>query len=359
MAVMQYFEHFELGYNEETNELYYDKLPEESIKKGNVMSHIINPYNINENDEIEYFNLEPENMNIHYSENNKLDERFKEFISNIDENDVVKIDINNYDEVFNFNKEEWESELESGFNENTKYLYKLMAIQCSKSKKCKEQFKNSSKNKLSFNIVNYASEEKGNPIDNYSLVIHNDETKQSMNAFTIKVEDSYEYKIDEINLNNEYSYEELSKVNSNKNVNKVILNNIEYGIRPGIGLVAECEFEFKDSDGNIIKPDQYAVKNSDDRVINDEIIEKKYGVENNGKYDMNLVGIKALDLNTDNISNNDLENISFKEVGKLMINKRSHCNSNEHCNLSDYEIEMFNNYSNKLVKYIWNRLRIY
>ena len=350
MAVIQYLEKFDLQYNEETNELYYDKLPEETIKKGNVLSHIVNPYNINERDEIEYFNLEPEKMNIHYSENSKLDEKFKEFVSNVDENDVKNIDVNNYDEVINFNTEEWESELESNFDENTKYLYKIMSIQCAKLKKCKEQFKNTDKDKLSFNIVNYASEEKGNPIDNYSLVIHNDETKQSMNAFTVKVDDSYEYKIDEINLNKEYSFEELSRVNDNKEVFKMFIDNEEYCMRPGIGLVAECEFEFRDSDGNIIKPDQYAVKNSDDRIINDEIIEKKYGVENNGKYDMNLVRIKALDLNTDNISNNDLENISFKEVGKLMINKRSHCNSNEHCNLSDYEIETFNNYSNILLK---------
>ena len=49
---------------------------------------------------------------------------------------------------------------------------------------------------------------------------------------------------------------------------KLIIDDNEYGIRPGIGLVAECEFEFRDSDGNIIKPDQYAIKNSDDRIIN-------------------------------------------------------------------------------------------
>jgi len=268
MAVMQYFEHFELKYNEEMNELYYKELPEKIIKKRNVISYIVNPYNVNEDDEIEYFNLEPENMNIHYSENTKLDEKFKEIISNIDEIDVENIDISNYEEVFNYKDEEWNFDSESNYDENIKYLYKLMAIQCAKLKKCKNQFKNTNKEKLSFNIVNYASEEKGHPIDNYSLVIYNDETKESMNAFTIKVDDNYEYKIDEINLNKEYSYGELSRVNNNKKVKKLIIDDNEYGIRPGIGLVAECEFEFRDSDGNIIKPDQYAIKNSDDRIIN-------------------------------------------------------------------------------------------
>ena len=42
---------------------------------------------------------------------------------------------------------------------------------------------------------------------------------------------------------------------------KVIINNNEYTMRPGIGLIAECEFAFEDSDGNIITPDQYAIKN--------------------------------------------------------------------------------------------------
>jgi len=350
MASLHFLEHFDLQNDKETNELYYNELPEETIKKGNVISYIINPYNINENDEIEYFDLEPDNMNIQYSENDKLDNNFKEFVSSINEKDVENIDINNYDKISNYKTEEWESKLGSDYDEDTKYFYKVLAIQCAKSKKCKEQFKNTNKDKLAFNIINYNTEEKGNTINNYSLIIHNDETKQSMNAFTFKMDDTYEYKIDEININKEYSYNELSKVNNNKNAIKVTINNKEYAMRPGIGLIAECGFEFEDSNGNIVKPDQYAIKNSDEKIINDKIIEQKYGVENNGEYDMNLVRKEALDLDIDHLSNSDLDSSSFKEVGKLMINKRNNCNSNEHCELTDNEIDTFNDYSNLLLK---------
>jgi len=65
------------------------------------MLYIINLYHINENDEIEYFDIVPKHECIHYSDNNKLDEKFKKFISTSNEENVENIDINNYEWISN------------------------------------------------------------------------------------------------------------------------------------------------------------------------------------------------------------------------------------------------------------------
>ncbi|ORY74005.1 hypothetical protein LY90DRAFT_502864 [Neocallimastix californiae] len=86
------------------------------------------------------------------------------------------------------------------------------------------------------------------------------------------------------------SYGELSRVNhdrnadnaiisNNKNADKIIINNREYAMRPSIGRIAECEFViFRGSNGNIIKPDQYTINNSNGKITDSSIIEQKYKV---------------------------------------------------------------------------------
>jgi len=41
---------------------------------------------------------------------------------------------------------------------------------------------------------------------------------------------------------------------------KLWLVIIAYIKNPGVGLIAECEFEFEDTEGNAVKPDEYAIK---------------------------------------------------------------------------------------------------
>lgn len=73
----------------------------ETIKESNAFSNIVKAYTINENDEIEYFDLNFEDMNIHYSTDTdaRLDKKFKQFISHIDEGELETIDINNEKDV--------------------------------------------------------------------------------------------------------------------------------------------------------------------------------------------------------------------------------------------------------------------
>ncbi|KAL6595897.1 hypothetical protein U3516DRAFT_671895 [Neocallimastix sp. 'constans'] len=59
-----------------------------------------------------------------------------------------------------------------------------------------EDIKEEILNKYETNI----KEKKGNSIDNYSLVLHNDETKQRINVFTIKMDENTQYDLDEINF---------------------------------------------------------------------------------------------------------------------------------------------------------------
>ncbi|KAG4092774.1 hypothetical protein H8356DRAFT_893477, partial [Neocallimastix lanati (nom. inval.)] len=90
-------------------------------------------------------------------------------------------------------------------------------------------------------------------------------------------------------------------------------------MKPGIGIVAEAGFDIIDFNGNVMKPEQYAVKSTDgNKIINSENIESKYDVKNNVEYDMNLVKEEALDLNT---INNDIKiNHKKYDINDLMIN---------------------------------------
>ena len=51
-------------------------------------------------------------------------------------------------------------------------------------------------------------------------------------------------------------------------------------------------------------------------------------VENNKKYDMNLIKIEVLNLGIQDISNYELEDTSFKEIERLTINKPYNCSKN-------------------------------
>jgi len=111
--------------------------------------------------------------------------------------------------------------------------------------------------------------------------------------------------LDEINSYKEYSYAEIHNYKNHKTASKVSINNEKYIMKPGIGIVVEAGFDIVDFNGNVMKPEQYAVKSTDgNKIINSESIESKYDVKNNGEYDMNLVKEEALDLNT---INNDIK----------------------------------------------------
>jgi len=56
-------------------------------------------------------------------------------------------------------------------------LYKMVSVHCVKSIRCNKQFKRANNDKLLYTIVHYTSENKGNNIDNYSLIINNEETE--------------------------------------------------------------------------------------------------------------------------------------------------------------------------------------
>jgi len=344
MAIMQYLEHFETYYDENEDNLVYKEKLIETIKKENIYSHIIKPYNTKENGEIERFELTPEDINIHYSTDDELDKTFKSFIYKSNENEIINIDVNNDEDLSKIFDKYWGNEASnevSNYDQDTESLYKIMAIHCMKSIRCNEQFKKGNSDKLSFSIVHYTSENKGNTVDNYSLIINNDETEKTIKAFTITKDESNEYKFDELNEYMEYTLDDLNETKQSKNTHKTFIGNTEYVYKPGIGLIAECEFEFEDFKGNVITSDHYAI-NSDDTIIDDKNILKKYGVSNNGKYHMNLVKSEALDINI----NDDL---SMKEIGKQLLSKRYEQNSNKYCKLSKSEINILNYYSNVLL----------
>ncbi|ORY06411.1 hypothetical protein LY90DRAFT_519203 [Neocallimastix californiae] len=89
MAIIKYSENFNTYYDEEKDKLYYSENPSDSIKKKNILSHIINSYNINNNDEIEPIELSPDDINLHYSSNNELDNKFKSLIYNANEDELL------------------------------------------------------------------------------------------------------------------------------------------------------------------------------------------------------------------------------------------------------------------------------
>ena len=363
MSMVYYLENFDTYYDENKKRLIYRKKPMNTIKDSNLYSNIIKPYNIKDNDEIEHFDLSFDNMNIHYSTDTELDNKFKSFISSIDNEELENIDINNNEDVSKIMDKYWkESSKEStNYDKDKESLYKIIALHCAKMTKCKEQFKNTNNNKLSFSIIDYSSKEKDDNINNYSFILHNDETEQTINEFTLQRNNKgNSYKLDEINNYKEYSYNEIYNYKNDKNASKVTINNEKYLMKPGIGLVAEAGYNFEDSNGNIVEPEQYAVKNSNsNKIINCESIESKYDVKNNGEYDMNLVKEEALNFKsvnnemkingqTSNIRDSDV--LLVKEIGGKLLEKRGANSSNKDCNLSNNEVNVLNNYSYLLMK---------
>ncbi|KAG4093666.1 hypothetical protein H8356DRAFT_1277692 [Neocallimastix lanati (nom. inval.)] len=149
----------------------------------------------------------------------------------------------------------------------------MVSVHCVKSIRCNKQFKRANNDKLLYTIVHYTNESKN-------------------------------YKFDELNEYKEYTCEDLNILNKNKNANKIYIGNIEYAIKPGLGLIDECEFDLKDMTGKVVEPNSIFIENSDtnkeyNEEYNNKYIERKYDVKNNGKYNMNLIKAEALDIYVD------------------------------------------------------------
>ncbi|KAG4081858.1 hypothetical protein H8356DRAFT_1755714 [Neocallimastix lanati (nom. inval.)] len=312
MAVVQYSEHFETYFDEEKGKLLYKESPLNTIKKGNILSRIIKSYNTLDDGNIEYFELAPEEIN--------------KFISEVDENKLDDIDINNINESeSDIIRKYWEDDdEESNYDNEKKQLYKVMAVHCIKSSKCRED------------IVNYNSKDKGKSIDNFTFIIHNDESQKSISSFALqKNEENKKYTVDDHHSPMEYKYSELNQMVNNRKVERMTIDNTEYIVKP-------------DANGNIVKPEVYAIKSSEGNgIYNSKSIEQKYEIQNNGEYDINLVKAEALNLRIDN------SNLNIKDennnIGEKLLNKRNSNESNKYCKLSNDEVNIFNNYSNLII----------
>jgi len=125
-------------------------------------------------------------------------------------------------------------------------------------------------------------------------------------------------------------------------------------MKPGIGLLAECEYEFEYSKGNPIKLSQYALPNDQYKnLINEKTINEKYETSNRGKYNMNLVDSSVLEVSS--ISNgieddNAIESASMKQISNSIIAKRSQNESNDYGKLTEDEVEFMKQYSNFIMK---------
>ena len=92
MSMVYYLENFDTFYDENKKRLVYKTKPMDTLKNSNVLRNIIKAYNINENNEIEYFDLNLENSNTHYSSDSNLDNKFKSFILDVDSSELEKIE---------------------------------------------------------------------------------------------------------------------------------------------------------------------------------------------------------------------------------------------------------------------------
>jgi hypothetical protein len=125
-------------------------------------------------------------------------------------------------------------------------------------------------------------------------------------------------------------------------------------MKPGISLLAECEYEFEDSKGNPIKLSQYDLPNDQYKdLINEETINEKYEISNQDIYNMNLVDSRVLEVST--ISNgieddNAIESASMKQISNSIIAKRSQNESNDYGKLTEDEVEFMKQYSNFIMK---------
>jgi hypothetical protein len=113
------------------------------------------------------------------------------------------ININDPEKLTNSFKDYWD---ETGMDKEIESLNKSMAIHCIKNSKCKQYVK-SNKDKLSFNIASYKTNHKGKEIDNHTLIFNNDDTEETVNAFTLR-ESNGKYEVDENKEYTKFTYKE-------------------------------------------------------------------------------------------------------------------------------------------------------
>ncbi|KAG4094820.1 hypothetical protein H8356DRAFT_1345672 [Neocallimastix lanati (nom. inval.)] len=68
IAIVKYAEQFRNFYDENNGETYFDKDPMDTVKGNNAMTHILNPYNILE-DDVDKFNELPDDIKSYWSSN--------------------------------------------------------------------------------------------------------------------------------------------------------------------------------------------------------------------------------------------------------------------------------------------------
>ncbi|ORX58405.1 hypothetical protein BCR36DRAFT_408921 [Piromyces finnis] len=125
-----------------------------------------------------------------------------------------------------------------------------MTLYCMKSSKCKQYISN---DKVSFNGITYNSQNNDKTVINHSLIITDDESKVTFDAFTLNEVDN-EYKLDELNNSEELNI--LNKNGDNNNINKIKVNSNEYIKSYGIGLMAACRYDIEKVDGTKLTPNE-------------------------------------------------------------------------------------------------------
>ncbi|KAG4082424.1 hypothetical protein H8356DRAFT_1753494 [Neocallimastix lanati (nom. inval.)] len=297
------FKQFNNYYDENSDQVIFSKDPIEIIKDNNVMTFLLNPYNVLEDGNYKGFDLSPEDVYITMNTNNNLE------------------NANNFDELPEDIKARWNSDIpeEEKADES---LYKALAVHCIRNTRCNNYFKEN--NLIPFNIVSYNSKDESKGIDlmNHSLIINDDDNKEICNAFTL-VENLEGYELDKVNGNGDlFTYEELNILNNNSDnheMNKIKINDNEYVEKFSIGFLAECGFDLEKTDGTTLKPEDYALENEEFNDVSDnEIIERKYLVKNNGKYNMNVVRSDVFDDDVTKVkldNNNNINDISLKDFG--------------------------------------------
>ncbi|KAL6611813.1 hypothetical protein U3516DRAFT_902468, partial [Neocallimastix sp. 'constans'] len=297
------FKQFNNYYDENSDQVIFSKDPIEIIKDNNVMTFLLNPYNVLEDGNYKGFDLSPEDVYITMNTNNNLE------------------NANNFDELPEDIKARWNSDIpeEEKADES---LYKALAVHCIRNTRCNNYFKEN--NLIPFNIVSYNSKDESKGIDlmNHSLIINDDDNKEICNAFTL-VENLEGYELDKVNGNGDlFTYEELNILNNNSDnheMNKIKINDNEYVEKFSIGFLAECGFDLEKTDGTTLKLEDYALENEEFNDVSDnEIIERKYLVKNNGKYNMNVVRSDVFDDDVTKVkldNNNNINDISLKDFG--------------------------------------------
>ncbi|KAG4081677.1 hypothetical protein H8356DRAFT_1090900 [Neocallimastix lanati (nom. inval.)] len=341
IALVKYAEQINNYYDENSDQVIFSKDPIEIIKDNNIMTFLLNPYNVLEDGNYKGFDLSPEDVYITMNTNNNLESSFRSFVSEINE-----INANNFDELPEDIKARWNSDIpeEERADES---LYKALAVHCIRNTRCNNYFK---ENLIPFNIVSYNSKDESRGIDlmNHSLIINDDDNKEICNAFTL-VENLEGYELDKVNGNGDlFTYEELNILNNNSDnheMNKIKINDNEYVEKFSIGFLAECGFDLEKTDGTTLKPEDYALENEEFNDVSDnEIIERKYLVKNNGKYNMNVVRSDVFDDDVTKVkldNNNNINDISLKDFGLNLIKYR-----NENNRITDNELTTLTIYGN-------------